>query len=145
LETLREQGLAERTLVILTSDNGGTASAVNHSLRGNKGSVWEGGIHVPTIAWWLGRIPAATATDAKAGMFVISPTFAASACGKTPVDRKIDAANLWPILAGEIVTTPPQETFIHCHRFRLEAVRQSDRKLYLDTSSGACPSGGTAN
>ena len=144
LETLREQGLAERTLVIFTSDNGGTARAVNHPLRGNKGSVWEGGIRVPTIAWWPGKIPAATATDAIAGMFDILPTFAALAGGKTPADRKIDGANLWSILAGELVTTPPHETFFYYRGFRLEAVRQGDWKLHLDTSSGVRPSGGTA-
>ena len=51
LDTLRELGLSENTFVLFTSDNGGTPRAVNKPLRGNKGSTWEGGIRVPTIAW----------------------------------------------------------------------------------------------
>ena len=64
LDTLRELKLDRNTLVIFTSDNGGTPRAVNAPLRGFKGSTWEGGMRVPTIAWWPGKIPAGTATDA---------------------------------------------------------------------------------
>ena len=53
--------------MIFTSDNGGTPRAVNAPLRGYKGSTWEGGMRVPTIAWWPGKIPAGTATEEIAG------------------------------------------------------------------------------
>ena len=88
LDALRTQGLAEKTLVIFTSDNGGTPRAVNRPLRGNKGSTWEGGMRVPTIAWWPGKIPAGTSSDAICGMFDILPTFAALAGAAVPGDRK---------------------------------------------------------
>ena len=131
LDAVREQGLAERTLVIFTSDNGGTPRSVNTPLRGHKGSTWEGGIRVPMIAWWPGKIPAGTESDAIAGMFDVLPTFTALAGGKLPSDRKLDGANIWPILAGERLAQPVHETF-YCYRgLRLEAVRHGDWKLQL--------------
>jgi arylsulfatase A len=131
LDALREQGLAERTLVIFTSDNGGTQRAVNAPLRGNKGSTLEGGMRVPTIAWWPGKIPAATVCDAVAGMFDILPTFAALAGGQVPTDRKIDGANIWPQLSSDKQVPAAHETFYYYRGLRLEAVRHGDWKLQL--------------
>jgi arylsulfatase A-like enzyme/predicted dehydrogenase len=69
LETLRELRLEERTLVLFTSDNGpwlvkGTDGGSAGPLRGGKGSTWEGGVRVPTLAWWPGRIQPGTVCDA---------------------------------------------------------------------------------
>jgi arylsulfatase A len=131
LDALREQGLAERTLVIFTSDNGGTPRAVNAPLRGNKGSTFEGGMRTPTIAWWPGKIPAGTESDAITGMFDILPTFAALAGGTIPSDRKIDGVNIWPQLAGAADVAPAHETFYYYRGMRLEAVRHGDWKLQI--------------
>ena len=131
LDALREQGLAERTLVIFTSDNGGTQRAVNTPLRGFKGSTLEGGMRVPMIAWWPGKIPAATVCDAVTGMFDILPTFAALAGGQVPTDRKIDGANIWPQLSSDKQVPAAHETFYYYRGFRLEAVRHGDWKLQL--------------
>src|SRR5690606_8460506 len=76
LDTLRELDLSTKTLVIFTSDNGGTRRAVNAPLRGFKASTLEGGMRAPTIAWWPGRIAGATSSDAITGMIDILPTFA---------------------------------------------------------------------
>src|SRR5262245_32772656 len=62
LDAVRGHGLAERTLVIFTSDNGGTPRSVNAPLRGHKGSTFEGGMRVPAIAWWPGKVPAGSET-----------------------------------------------------------------------------------
>lgn len=131
LDALRAQGLAERTLVIFTSDNGGTPRASNAPLRGHKGSTLEGGMRVPMIAWWPGRIPAGTACDAVAGMFDVLPTFAALADAPLPQGRTIDGANIWPLLAGTPGAKPAHETFYYFRGLRLEAVRSGDWKLQL--------------
>jgi arylsulfatase A len=131
LDALREQGLSERTLVFFTSDNGGTQRAVNAPLRGFKGSTLEGGMRVPTIAWWPGKIPAGTVCDAVTGMFDILPTFTALAGGQVPADRKIDGANIWPQLSSDKQVPAAHETFYYYRGFRLEAVRYGDWKLQL--------------
>ncbi len=129
LDTLRELGLAEKTLVIFTSDNGGTARAVNTPLRGNKGSTWEGGMRVPTIAWWPGKIAAGTTCEAIAGMIDVLPTFAKLAGAKLP-ERKIDGADLWPLLSGQSQQGGHKE-FLFYRGLKLEAVRQGAWKLHL--------------
>jgi arylsulfatase A-like enzyme len=131
LDAVRQQDLAERTLVIFTSDNGGTARSVNAPLRGHKGSTFEGGMRVPTIAWWPGKIPAGTETDTILGMFDILPTFAALAGGKAPTDRKIDGVDIWPHLAGVEGAKAAHETFYYYRGLQLEAVRQGDWKLQI--------------
>jgi len=131
LDTLRELKLESRTLVIFTSDNGGTRRASNHPLRGYKGSTWEGGMRVPTIAWWPGRIPGGTATDAITGMFDILPTFVKLAGGQLPADRKLDGVDIWPVLAGDPGAKPPREVFHFFRGLNLEAIREGDWKLRL--------------
>lgn len=131
LDAVRASGLAERTFVIFTSDNGGTPRSVNTPLRGHKASTWEGGMRVPTIAWWPGQIPAGTATPTIAAMFDILPTFAALAAAKLPADRKLDGVNLWPQLTGGPATPSAHETFFYYHGLRLAAVRHGDWKLHL--------------
>lgn len=131
LDALRSQGLAGRTLVIFTSDNGGTPRGLNTPLRGHKGSTWEGGMRVPTITWWPGQIPAGTATPTIAAMFDLLPTFAALAGAKLPTDRKLDGVSLWPQLTGGASTASAHETFFYYHGLRLAAVRHGDWKLHL--------------
>jgi arylsulfatase A-like enzyme len=131
LDAVRTLGLADRTLVIFTSDNGGTPRSVNAPLRGFKASTFEGGMRVPTIAWWPGRVPAGTETDAILGMFDVLPTFAALAGGKLPAGRKLDGADVWPHLAGVKDAKPARDTFYYYRGLRLEAVRHGDWKLQL--------------
>ncbi|MEI6231834.1 MAG: sulfatase [Planctomycetota bacterium] len=130
-ESLKENGLSEKTLVIFTSDNGGTQRAVNAPLRGFKGSTLEGGMRVPTIAWWPGQIPAGTSSDAITSMFDVMPTFAALAGAAVPTDRKIDGVNLWPVLAGDVNAKPPHDTYYYFNGLRLNAVRSGDWKLQI--------------
>ncbi len=131
LDAVRKQGLAEKTLVIFTSDNGGTPRSVNAPLRGHKASTWEGGVRVPTIAWWPKKIPAGTETDAILGMFDVLPTFAALAGAKLPEGRKLDGVNIWPQLAGEKDAKPAHDTFLYYRGLKLEAVRHGEWKLHF--------------
>ena len=64
LDTLKELGLDERTLVLFTSDNGAWFGGSTGGLRGMKATTWEGGFRVPMIARWPGRLPAGKAIDA---------------------------------------------------------------------------------
>jgi arylsulfatase A len=133
LDSLRELGLAEKTLVIFTSDNGGSVQhgSNNTPLRGSKSQTLEGGIRVPTLAWWPGKIPAGTRSDAITSMMDVLPTFARLAGAKVPTDRKIDGVDLWPVLAGEAGAKPPRDHFFYFRGLELEAVRSGPWKLHL--------------
>ena len=130
LDTLRELKLDAKTLVIFTSDNGGTPRAVNAPLRGFKASTWEGGMRVPTIAWWPGRIAGGTQTDEITSMMDVLPTFASLAGAKLP-EKKIDGVNLWPLLSSKGGAKGPHDVFYYYRGFKLEAVRSGPWKLQL--------------
>lgn len=133
MDVLRELKLDEKTLVIFTSDNGGSLrhGSVNQPLRGTKGQTYEGGIRVPTIAWWPGRIPAGTATDAVTTMMDLLPTLVTLAGGELPAGRKLDGVNIWPTLTGEAGDSPPRDAFHYFRGLTLEAVRSGPWKLHL--------------
>jgi arylsulfatase A-like enzyme len=131
LNALRTEGLAEKTFVLFTSDNGGTPRAVNRPLRGFKGSTWEGGMREPTIAWWPGKVPAGTSSDAICAMFDVLPTFAALAGAAVPSDRKLDGADIRSVLMGDARAPGPHEVFYYFRGLELEAVRDREWKLVL--------------
>ena|GEM_PF-4001739 len=116
---------------MLSQARGVHSRAVNHPLRGNKGSVWEGGHPCAHHRLAACKIPAATATDAIAGMFDILPTFAVLAGSKMPADRKIDRANLWPVLSGETVTMPPHDPFFTIAVSNLKPLAKAIENLIL--------------
>ena len=114
LDTLEELGLADDTLVVFTSDNGTThlRDEVDYDffasvgeLRGLKGSLYEGGIRVPCIARWPGRIPPGTTTDVLSGFEDWLPTLLAAADLPVPAELNTDGVNLLPALTGR-PTTP---------------------------------------
>ncbi len=101
LQTLEDLGIDENTLVIYTSDNGpwagyGIDAGSAGLLRGSKGSVYEGGIRVPAVMRWPGRIPAGTVTSEVASIMDIFPTLATLSGGAPPSDRTIDGRSLEP-------------------------------------------------
>jgi len=132
LDTLRETGLDKNTLVIFTSDNGGTQRAVNKPLRGFKTTTWEGGMREPTIAWWPGKVPAGTSTDEVMGMFDVLPTLMKLAGGTVPTDHKIDGADVWPLIHGTEGAKTPHDVYYYYKGLKLEAVRQGPWKLILE-------------
>lgn len=133
LDTVRELGVAERTLVVFTSDNGpwlpkGTNAGTAFPLRGGKGSTWEGGVREPTVAWWPGKVPADSVCDAVAANFDCLPTFVDLAGGKVPTDHKIDGKNISPLLFGQTKTSPHEAHFYFSGN-KLQAVRSGPWKL----------------
>ena len=144
LGTLRELKLDGRTLVLFMSDNGGTPRASNGPLRGHKHTTWEGGIRVPAIAWWPGKVPAGKASDEIAGMMDVLPTFVKLAGGAVPADHRIDGKDIWPLLAGGPGAKSPHDAFFYYDGAALQKVRSGPwvrdlvaKKLYnLDQDIG---------
>jgi arylsulfatase A-like enzyme len=135
LDTLGELKLAGNTLVIFTSDNGpwlikkadgGSAKP----LRGGKGSTWEGGVRVPTLAWWPGRVAAKSTSDAVAGTIDLLPTLVTLAGGKVPAEPVIDGRDLSPVLLGKSKDSP-REAHYYFAGYNLQAVRQGPWKLAI--------------
>ena len=112
INKLEALGLAENTLVIFSSDNGphkeGGADPEyfdsNGPLRGFKRDLYEGGIRVPTIAWWPGKIEAGTESDHVSAFWDLYPTFADVAgipVAGNPVEKEVDGISMLPTLMGE--------------------------------------------
>ena len=135
LETIRKAGLAQDTLVIFTSDNGGSLphGSSNGPLRGSKGTTFEGGIRVCTLAWWPGVISADSSTDSITTMMDILPTFAALAGAKLDPKRKLDGLDIYDVLFGAASRPgkPAREEFFYFRGMTLEAVRDPRYKLHL--------------
>lgn len=113
LECLKAVGIAEKTLVIFTSDNG---AAVGSSLplRAKKGSVYDGGIREPTVMWWPGKIPAGSVCREVAATIDVMPTLAKLCGGKLP-ERKIDGRDIWPLMSGDANARSPHDAYVLMH------------------------------
>ncbi|MBE0542723.1 MAG: sulfatase-like hydrolase/transferase [Verrucomicrobia bacterium] len=101
LATLDQQGLTKNTLVVFTSDNGGDRFSRNGPLAKGKGTLWEGGIRVPCIARWPGRLPRGKVSRQTGLMMDWSATMLKLAGATPPKERPLDGLDLLPILAGE--------------------------------------------
>lgn len=135
LETVRAAGLAERTLVIFTSDNGpwltqGADGGVAGPLRGGKGGTFEGGVREPTLAWWPGKVPAGTSVDAIAANYDFLPTFVKLAGGSVPTDHPIDGRDISPLLLGQTQESPHEAHYYFSGNV-LQAVRSGPWKLAI--------------
>ncbi len=151
LDTLRELKIDTRTLVIFTSDNGspvrsgvGAANAKkavkevfpgrqlagsNAPLRGGKGTNFEGGVRMPFIAWWPGRIaPRAAVSDVVSHLDLL-PTFAALAGAPLPAGVTLDGRDVSSLLRG----TAPLALRPHYYYFgyQAQAVREGRWKLFV--------------
>jgi arylsulfatase A-like enzyme len=87
----------------------------------------------PTIAWWPGKVPAGTSSDAISGMFDVLPTLAALAGAAVPSDRNLDGADIRSVLMGDAEAPGPHEVFYYFRGLELEAVRDREWKLVLPT------------
>ncbi|MBI3466864.1 MAG: sulfatase-like hydrolase/transferase [Planctomycetes bacterium] len=101
LAHLRQTGELENTLVIFFTDNGGSGNGGNAPLRGQKSTMWEGGLRVPFIAAWPGRLPVGKVNDEFLTSLEIFPTLLAVAEGSPPEGVKLDGFDLLPVLRGE--------------------------------------------
>lgn len=135
MDTVRELGLQDRTLIVFSSDNGpwldkGTNAGTAGPLRGGKGGTYEGGVREPTIAWWPGKVPAGKVCDAVAANFDLLPTFVKLAGGTVPADHKIDGKDISPLILGESAQSPHEAHFYFAST-SLQAVRSGPWKLAI--------------
>jgi arylsulfatase len=133
LKTLRELGLEENTLVILTSDNGPWTNYGNHAgsaagLREAKATTFDGGNRIPCLMYWKGTIRPGTTCNRLASNIDVFPTLAELSRAPLP-QRKIDGVSLVPLLRG-VEGANPRESFVYYfHRNDLEAVTDGSYKL----------------
>jgi arylsulfatase A-like enzyme len=135
LDTVRELGLSDRTLVVYSSDNGPWMRKTTNDgnagpLRGAKGSTYEGGVREPTLAWWPGHVPAGSAVDAITANFDLLPTFVHLAGGMVPSDHPIDGRDISGLLLGRSHDSP-HETHYYFDANTLQAVRSGPWKLAI--------------
>lgn len=119
LDALEKAGLADKTLVIFFSDNGGELNFTNNApLRDGKGTLYEGGVRVPLIARWPGKIPAGKVSDSVISSIDFFPTFAAISGGELP--ENIDGIDVSPALlgTGELKREAIHWHYPHYHRAR---------------------------
>jgi arylsulfatase A-like enzyme len=133
LNKLKSAGLEQNTLVFFLSDNGGPIGkfAANGSrntpLRGSKGDTWEGGIRVPFLVRWKGRLKGDRVFEQPVIALDIPATALAAAGVAVKPEWKLDGVNLLPFLAGR-KEGPPHEALFW--RFGTQmAIRQGDWKL----------------
>lgn len=134
IEAVRAEGLAERTLVIYTSDNGPWLIKKEHGgsagpLRDGKGTVYEGGMRVPYLAWWPGRVPAGRVEARPAMNIDLLPTLAALAGAELPQGKPLDGRDIRGLLFGG--GRRADERFFYFNGTRLGAHRDGDWKIVL--------------
>ncbi|MBI2827642.1 MAG: sulfatase-like hydrolase/transferase [Acidobacteria bacterium] len=133
LRTLERLGLANDTIVIFTNDNGGEWLSNNAPLFSRKWTVWEGGIRVPALVRWPGRIPTGKVSDQVGITMDLTASILAVTGTPVPADARLEGMNLFPILEGR---TPEVERTLFWRTNvgnRLQkAVRKGDWKLVVD-------------
>lgn len=132
LDALDRRGLSRNTIVIFTNDNGGEWLSRSTPLFHHKLSVWEGGIRVPAIIRWPGRIPAGTVTAQVGITMDLTASILAAAGAPLPSGLSLDGMNLLPILEGRAPEVE-RTLFWRGHPARPHrAVRSGDWKLVLE-------------
>ena len=114
LDTLRQLALDENTFVLFTNDNGGSGKTSSGPLRGHKfGPKYEGHMRVSTLAWWPGKIPAASVTSEICATIDLLPSIASITGLTTPNDRILDGHDISDILLGNQKAQSPHEILFY--------------------------------
>jgi arylsulfatase A-like enzyme len=139
LNTLRELKLDRNTLVMFSSDNGPWLIKKQNGgssgpLREGKGSTWEGGMRVPGIFWWPGKIKPGQVSQELASTLDVFATCCSLSGARLPADRDMDSFDLSPVLfsGGE----SPRNSMLYYRGSELFAVRKGPWKLHLKTQAG---------
>ena len=144
LNKLEELNLKENTIVIFMTDNGPQQVRYNGGLRGRKGSVYEGGVHVPFFIRYPKKLKANYEIDVPAAHFDLLPTLL-DICG-IPQPPNLDGKSLWPLLQGNTVNWADDRPIFfdwnrgYPERYRNMAVRRGNFKLVGHVDHNAKPS-----
>jgi arylsulfatase A-like enzyme len=135
LAALKQQRLEENTLVVFTSDNGPWLSYGDHAgsaghLREGKGTAFEGGVRVPFIARWPGKIAARSVCREPAMTIDLLPTLANVTGAELPA-HPIDGLDIWRLLSGRRGAKSPHEALFFYWDDHLQAVRSGPWKLHF--------------
>lgn len=133
LKTLRELGLEENTLIVLTSDNGPWTNYGNHAgsaggLREAKATTFDGGNRIPCVMYWKGQIEPGTTCNKLSSNIDLFPTLAEISEAPLP-ERKIDGVSLLSLIKGEKEANPRESFVYYYNRNDLEAVTDGMFKL----------------
>lgn len=136
MESIKSLGLDENTLVVFTSDNGPWKLKSGHGgnafpLRGYKFSTYEGGMRVPCIMRWPGKIPAGSACSKVAATIDLLPTICEISGVDLPEGRIIDGRSILKLMRKGDKAQSPHEAYYYYKGTRLEAVRMGDWKLRI--------------
>ena len=128
-QTLEECGVDDNTLIIFSSDNGGTStSRSNQPLRGSKGQTFDGGIRVPGIMWWKNKISPKVTSEVATSMDIL-PTLA-RITGAALSANKIDGHDIYDLMTTADATSPT-DFFYYYQLGQLQAVRMGKWKMYI--------------
>jgi len=136
LDTLKDLKIEDNTLIIYSSDNGPWLSKKHHGgsalpLRAGKGTTYEGGMRVPGIMRWPGRITAGTLSDEVIGTIDMLPTIASLVGAELP-DHPIDGLDASALLTEAGARSPHRKVgYFYYKNSRVEAVRRGKWKLRL--------------
>lgn len=135
IEKLEAEGLADNTIVVLSSDNGGAGYIglrdVNAPFRGWKITLFEGGIRVPMFIKWPAQIAPNTVIDTPVAHVDLLPTLAAAAGADLPTDRVIDGIDIMVEATGDGLIQRPNDA-IYWQSGTYRVVRAGDWKLQVD-------------
>jgi len=133
LDALERLGIADKTLVIVTSDNGPRHGANGHKsageLRGYKSHIWEGGHRVPFVARWPGRIEPGSTSDEVICLTDLMATCAGILGVDLPADAGPDSFNILPALLGKKLDKPIRPAIVHHSCFGVFSIRAGRWKL----------------
>jgi arylsulfatase A-like enzyme len=133
LAAIDRLGIRQNTIVIFTNDNGGEWLARNGPLFHHKFSVWEGGIRVPAMVRWPGRIPAGTVSGQVGITMDLAASMLAAATATVPAGAALDGIDLFPILQKRAREVERTLFWRVGGTHRQQAVRSGDWKLVMDS------------
>lgn len=138
IRSLEKHAIAANTFVFFTSDNGpwlnmGDQGGSAGPLRDGKGTTWEGGMRVPGIAWWPGRIKPGVTSELVHAMDLF-PTILAMARVPVPSRVELDGADIRPLIFDG--KSMPKRAFMYYRGADLFACRLGDWKAHFKTQSG---------